>query len=112
LLVLALQVVVENDPFDAGTTLLEPLHLAFVGPADLSVVFDLPCRSQLRIEHLTALDVRSLTAVGLEQIEPALGEDDRDLAVAMKRKGSDEALFAQVPKITLPWVGRLAVVVE
>src|SRR5437867_520232 len=54
LLVLALQVVVENDPLDAGTTVL--VHFALVRSTDLSVVFDLACRPQLRVEHLTALD--------------------------------------------------------
>jgi hypothetical protein len=58
------------------------------------------------------LDFRSLTAVGLEQIEPALGEDDGDFSMAVKRKRPDEALLAEVPEITLPWVGRLAIVVE
>src|SRR5206468_1452157 len=103
---------VEDDAFDAGATVLEALHVALVRSTDLSIVFDLARRPQLRVEHLTALDFRSLPAVGLEQIESALSQNYGDLAMAMKRKCPDEALFAQVPKIALARISRLAVVVK
>jgi hypothetical protein len=57
LLVLTLELVVEDDPLDAGAALQEGFCLAFVGPVDLDVVLQFPLGSDAGVEGLLVLSV-------------------------------------------------------
>ena len=57
LLVLALELVVQHDSFDACVTLFQALRFAFERPIDLDVVLQLPLASEARVERLAAIAV-------------------------------------------------------
>ena len=65
LLVVALELVVQNDPIDPRAALFQALRFAFESPVDLHVVLKLPLAFDARVEGLAALPVA--VTVALEQ---------------------------------------------
>src|SRR5207247_1067048 len=93
---------------------------ALVRAIDLHVVLHLAWLLQLGIELLscvaqawptTRTAAVSVTPVGFEQVAPAVGEHNRDIAAAVERDRSHETLLPQMPKVTLAWVQWPTVVV-
>ncbi|OFW26029.1 MAG: hypothetical protein A3H97_11395 [Acidobacteria bacterium RIFCSPLOWO2_02_FULL_65_29] len=123
LLVLALQLVVQDDAIDSRTALLEALGFALVRPVDLRVVLDLTWLLQLRVEPLSPVVLVPATAalavaaagvlfpMRLQQILAAVRQDDDAMAVAGERNGANKTLLAEVTKVALARVAGLTVVV-
>src|SRR3954464_3808289 len=63
-------------------------------------MFELALAFEAGIELLTRVLVA--LSVGLEQVAPTVGEDDRDVAPAVQPHRGDQPLFAEVAKIALP----------
>ena len=112
LLILALELVVQNDALDACAARLEALRFALVRAVDLRVVLDLARLLQVRVERLAVVAAAvAIATVRLEQIAPALGQHDDVIAVAVERHGPNKTLLPQVPEIAFAWVGGAVVVV-
>ncbi len=109
LLVLALELVVENDPVDAGITLCQTFRLALVRAVDLGVVVELALPFEARIELLARLV--AAVSVRLQYVTTAVGQGDRDITSAVEPNGLNQSLLAKMPEIALPRVGRPVVVV-
>src|SRR5262245_31969515 len=109
LLVLALELVVQDDPVDAGITLRQPLRLALVRAVDLRLMFELALFLEARVERLRRL--LAAIPVRLQDITAAVGQDDGDLTAAIEANRIDQALLAEMPQIALPWIGGPVVVV-
>jgi hypothetical protein len=111
-LVLALQLVVEDNPIDAGAAFLEALGFAFIRTVDLRVVLDFARLLQLGIKRLAmVLALIAIAAVRFEQVASTVGQYDGDILVAVDRNRANEALLAKVSEIALARVGWPAVVV-
>ena len=95
LLVLTLELVVENDPFDARITLRQPLRRAFVRAIDLEVVFQLPLPFNATPERL-AVTVVAVTMV-FEQAPAVFRQRRGILARAGHPNHLDQPLLAEVP---------------
>jgi hypothetical protein len=84
LLVLALQLVVQDDVLDACTALVEPLGFALERPIDLRVVLNLARLLEVRVERLVMVTTAvAIAAMRFEQIAPAIREHNRMIAVAV-----------------------------
>jgi hypothetical protein len=79
-LVVALELVVEHDAFDACAALLEAFGFTFVGAIDLDVVFELPLAFDARVEGLAAVSVAVTVPMMIEQASSLVRERDRDVA--------------------------------
>src|SRR5438094_587132 len=104
LLVLALQLVVQDNAFDPRAALLEALGLTLIGAEDLHVVLDLARLLQFSVEVLLRLRIATATAslatfmiatMRLEQIASAVGQDDRDISMAVDLDRTDQTLLAE-----------------
>ena len=119
-LVLALQLVVQDNAFDPRAALLEALGLAFVRAVDLHVVLDFAGLLKLGVEALPRLRIAT-TAAGLailtiaamrfQQIPSAIGQNDRDVAMTVDRNRADETLLAEVTEVASARIHRTAVAV-
>lgn len=69
-LVLALQLVVEDDALDVRTSVQETVLGLFVRAIDVEVVFEFPFAPQARVERLRVLVIG--IAVSLEEAAPVL----------------------------------------
>lgn len=78
-LVLALQLVVEDDALDVRTAVQETVLGLFVRAIDLEVVFQFPFAPQARVERLRVLVIG--IAVALEEAAPVLRQTHRMVAV-------------------------------
>ena len=77
LLVLPLQLVVEDNPIDAGATLLKAFGFAFVRAVNLRVVLDFTRLLQLGVERLAV--VLALIAIAAPQFRDELKSAARRL---------------------------------
>jgi hypothetical protein len=109
-LVLALQLVVEDDALDVRTAVQEAVLGLFVRPIDLEVVFQFPFAPQARVERLRVLVI--VIAVALEEAAPVFRQAHRVVAAPGHARGFDQALFAQVPHVAGPRIGRARIVVS
>src|SRR3954466_648096 len=90
-LVLALELVVEDHAFDLRVPRVQAVSHAQIGLVNLRVMFELALAFEAGVELLTRVLVA--LSVGLEQVAPTVGEDDRDVAPAVQPNGSDEPLL-------------------
>jgi len=109
-LVLALQLVVEDDALDVRTALQETVLGLFVCAIDLKVVLEFPFAPQARVERLRVLVIG--IAVALEEAAPVLRQAHRMVAVSGHARGLDQPLFAQVSQVAGPWISRAPIVVS
>jgi hypothetical protein len=98
LLVLTLELVVEEDAFNACAARLQALCVSFVGAIDLDVVFQLSLAFYAVVKGLAVPLVA--VSMALEKVPAFLRERDRLLAVAGQANGLHEALLAKVAKVT------------
>ena len=103
LLVLALELVVQDDALDVGVAFVQALRDAQVGLIDLRVVFELALAFETRIKLLARVVV--VASVGLQQVPAAVGQNDGDIAPAVQPHGVDQTLLAQVPKVAAAGIG-------
>ncbi len=98
LLVLALELVVEDDMVDARALFDQPLRFEEVRAVHLDVMFDFTRLLQLCVELLAVVVamvlalVREVTPRGLQQVTAVLGQDNGDVPMAIQSLGSDEHL--------------------
>ena len=102
-LIVALELVVEDDAVDARSAGLQALCLALVGAIDLDVVFEFALAFDTVVERLAAILIA--IAVPLEKAAPVLRQRHCRLAVTGHTNGLDEPLLAQVSEIAGPRVG-------
>jgi hypothetical protein len=109
-LVLALQLVVEEDALDVRTPVQETVLGLFVRAIDLEVVFEFSFAPQARIERLRVLVI--VIAVALQEAATVLRQAHRMVAVSGHARGLDQPLFAQVSQIARPGISRASIVVS
>ena len=97
-LVVALELVVEDDSIDPRAVLLQAFCFAFEGSIDLDLVFQFALASDARVERLAAVSVA--VAMALEQAPSVLRERHGVVARAWHARGLDQALFTEMAKIT------------
>ena len=97
-LVLALELVVENDPPDVRPAFVKPFRLALVGAVDLHVVLTFPLASEAVVERLAGVVVS--IAMLLEDAPACLRQRDRVVAGARNANRVDQALFPEMPQVT------------
>jgi hypothetical protein len=109
-LVLALQLVVEDDALDVRPAVQETVLSLFVRAIDLKVMFEFPFAPQARVERLRVLVI--VIAVALEEAAPVLCQAHRMVAVPGHSRGLDQPLFAQVSQVAGPWISGAPIVVS
>jgi hypothetical protein len=107
-LVVALELVVEDDPLDACAALEQARRGVFVGTVELEIVFQLSLAHEAGVEGLMAPVV--VVPMLLEQLTSRLGQDDSVVAVARHPHSLDEPLFAQLSQVAAARVRRAIVV--
>jgi hypothetical protein len=108
-LVLALQLVVEDDAFDVRAALKETRLGLFVRPIDLKVVFQFALAPQARIERLVMVPID--VPMAFEKAATRFGQRHRLVAVPGHPRGLDQPLYAQVSQVAGARINRAAVVV-
>lgn len=98
LLVVALELVVQNDPIDARVALLQTLRFAFEGAIDLNVVFELPLAFNARVERLAAILIA--VSMALKQASSVSGQGHGAISRPGYSGDLNQPLLAQVPQIT------------
>ena len=98
-LIIALQLVVEDNPVDPCPTLVQALGFALVGAIDLDVVLKFSLTSDARVEGLAPLSVAVRVAVMVEQAPSLLREGDGDVARTRHADRFDQALLTEVSEI-------------
>src|ERR1700730_17705394 len=117
LLILALELVVEDDMVDARALFDQPFRFGQVRTVYLDVMFDFARLLQLCVELLGVVVamvlalMRDVTPRRVEQVTAVLGQDDGDVPMAVHALGSDKPLFTEVPQVTRTRISRPAVVV-
>jgi hypothetical protein len=96
-LVLALELVVENDALDLRAAVQEAPLGVFVGAIDLNVVLQLAPAYEARVEGLRVIAVA--VTVALQPAAALLGQDYRVIAISRHADGLDQTLFAKVPQV-------------
>jgi hypothetical protein len=109
-LVLALQLVVEDDALDVRPAVQETVLGLFVRAIDLKVVFEFSFAPQARVERLRVLVI--VIAVALEEAAPGLRQAHRMIAVSGHARGLDQPLFAQVSQVARPGISWAPIVVS
>jgi hypothetical protein len=95
-LILALQLVVEDDAFDGGAALQETCLSLFAGAIELEVVFQFTLTRQAAVEGLVVFAVA--VSVAFQKAAACLGQRDRLVAVPGHSRGLDQPLLTEVPK--------------
>jgi hypothetical protein len=108
-LVLALQLVVEDDALDVRTAVQETVLGLFVRALDLEVVFEFAFAPEARVERLRVLVI--VIAVTFKETAPVLRQAHRMVAVSGHARGLDQPLFAQVPQVARPGISGAPIVV-
>jgi hypothetical protein len=103
LLILALELVVQDDALDVGVAFVQALSDAQVSLVYLRVVFELALAFEARIELLARVVV--VDSMGLQQVPAAVGQNDGDIAPAVQPHGVDQTLLAEVPKVAAAGIG-------
>ena len=105
-LVVALELVVEDDTIDAGAAVREALRLTKVRAIDLDVVFEFARLLETRVELLLVLLTmvsmmisRAVAAVRLEHVATLFSQRDYCVAMAMQPSNADQSLVAQMAQI-------------
>src|SRR5713101_8983130 len=97
LLVLALELVVEDDMVDARALFDQSFRFEQVCAVHLHVMFDFARLLQLSVELVVVAMVlalvREVTPRGFEQVMAVLGQDNDDVPMAIQALGSDKPLF-------------------
>ena len=104
LLVLALELVIEDDAVDPRVAGVEALRGPQIRLEDLRVVFELPIAFETRVELLA--DIVVAVAVMLEQVAAAVGQHHGDVVPSVDPNGVNEAMLAQVPEVAGARIGR------
>ena len=102
-LIIAFELVVEDDALDARAAGAQPLRHVEVRLVDLRVVFDLARAFEASVERLAAF--AGAVAVLVEEIAAAIGQDDGDIATPVQPDGIDQSLFAQMAQIAATRIG-------
>ena len=110
LLVLALQLLVQDDVVDLDVAHFQALGDAQIGLVDLHVVFELSLAFEAGVELLSGIAVT--IAVMVEQVASTIGQDHGDVAAAVKSNRVHEALLAQMSQIAAARACRLPRVVS
>jgi hypothetical protein len=97
-LILALELVVEDDSFDACVALGEPLRLLQIGVVDLAIMLDLARLHEAGVE-LLAVVLMTLVAMGVENISTAVRQDDDVLSMTVQPLSSDEPFFSEMSQV-------------
>jgi hypothetical protein len=111
-LVIALQLVIEDDSLNARTLCLELFRSAHVRPTELGVVREFAGLHRSRVERLEGLGIA--TAVAFEELSSAFRQADDDSAVSVaieRRNGSDEPGAPKAFQVPMPNVAGPRVVV-
>jgi hypothetical protein len=108
-LIIALELVVQDDPLDVDVAFEQAGLRVLVRAIDLEVVLQLPSARQARVERLVRLVVA--VAMVLEEAATVLRQDHRRLAVPRNSNGLDESTFAKVTEVAVPGIARAIVVV-
>jgi len=110
LLVVALELVIEDDSIDACAALREALCGAFVRAMDLEVMFKLALPFEAIPERLPARLVA--VTVTFEETAAFLRERHGMLARAGHPNGFDQPLLAKMSKIARAWIGWTIVMIS
>src|SRR2546428_7589555 len=110
LLVVALELVVQDDPIDPRAALFQALRFAFEGPIDLHVVLKLPLAFDARVEGLAAFPVA--VTMALEQAAALLRQRYGVVARAGHTGRLDEPLLTEMSKVARSRISRTMVVVS
>ena len=112
-LIVALELVVEDDAPDPPALVAEALLGTLVGAIDLRVVRQLARLPEARIENLTGFvaALGAFVAVGLEEIPAALGQDDGSV-VRTERTPANQPFVLEMPKAPPRALSVLTQVVE
>lgn len=95
LLVVALELVVQDDAIDAGAAVLQALRFAFERAIDLDVVFELPLAFNARLERLAALLIA--ISMALKQASSVSRQGHGVISRACYSGDLNQPLLAQVP---------------
>ena len=109
-LVLALQLVVEDDALDVRAAVQETVLGLFVGAIDLKVVLEFPFAHQARVERLRVLVIVSRWLS--RRLRPSLVRPTAWSRYPGTRVVSIKPLFAQVSQVARAWIGRAPIVVS
>lgn len=74
-------------------------------------MLDLARLLEVSVELLAAIAAGVVAAAGFEELASAVGQNDGVVSVPSERDGSKRSLFAEVPEIASPRIGRTIVVV-
>jgi hypothetical protein len=107
--VLALELVIEDDALDVGAAFNQPRLGLFVRAIDLEVVFEFAGTHKAGVEPLMVLLVA--VSMALEETAPLFREGHCRIAVAWHAGGFDQPLFTQVPEVAGARISAAAVVV-
>src|SRR5207247_900325 len=99
-LILALQLVVEDDALDVRARLQETRFSLFVRTIDLEVVFEFALAPQARVKRLVTVPVD--VSMALEKAAALLGQGHGMIAVPGHARGLDQALLADRESAGLP----------
>ena len=112
-LIVALQLVVENDAPNPTALAAEALLCALVGAIDLGVVRQLARLPEAGVEGLAGFvaALGTFVAIGFEEVPAALGQDDGSV-VRAERTAANQPLVLQMPNATARIAGLVAQVVE
>jgi hypothetical protein len=105
LLILALELVVEDDAADVAALVAKPRLFAQVGTIELDVVRQLPRPAHAGVEPLFAR-IGPIKTVGFQEVMAAFCQRHGTLA-AVKGYKPGQALVAQMPKVRLTRIVRL-----
>jgi hypothetical protein len=119
-LILAFELVIEDDVFDATVAFKNAIDLVQVRLEDLGVVLEFTRLDEACVELLTlvafarivlARIVIALSPMRLQQTLAAVRQEHRDVPLPGHPSGVDEAQFAEVPELGIPRVQRPIVAV-
>jgi hypothetical protein len=108
-LVLALELVVEDDALDVGAALQQARLCLAVGAIDLEVVLEFTRARQARVEGLVVLVVA--VSMALEKAAAIFRQDHRPITITGHPDGLDQPLLAKVSQVARAWIGRSIVVI-
>jgi hypothetical protein len=109
-LVLALQLVVEDDALDVRTAVQETVLGLFVRPIDLEVVFQFALAPQACVERLVMVPIE--VSMARKKAAAIPGQTYRMVAVSGHARGLNQPLFAQMSQVAGPWISRAPIVVS
>jgi len=97
LLIVALEFIVEDDPFDPRAAVVKPLSRVQIGVEDLRVVFQFSRSFQAGVEGLRRASI--LLTMPLEEVATGLRQDHYRVPMARHADRFKQTLLAKVPKV-------------